>query len=68
MDESEELGSKIVCIFSKHFHFASLLLQPTISHLKRNRALILNLLKGLTGDIHKAFLSGIDYDLKLLFN
>ena len=43
-------------------------IEPTISHLKRNHALGLNFLKGVTGDIHNALLAGIGYNLKLRFN
>jgi transposase, IS5 family len=43
-------------------------IEPTISHLKRNHALGLNLLKGVAGDIHNALLAGIGYNLKLRFN
>ena len=43
-------------------------IEPTISHLKRNHSLGLNFLKGVTGDIHNALLSGIGYNLKMRFN
>jgi len=43
-------------------------IEPTISHLKRNHALGLNFLKGVTGDIHNALLSGIGYNLKMRYN
>lgn len=43
-------------------------IEPTISHLKRNHALGLNFLKGVTADINNALLSGIGYNLKLRFN
>ena len=43
-------------------------IEPTISHLKRNHALGLNFLKGVTGDIHNELLAGIGYNLKQRFN
>jgi IS5 family transposase len=43
-------------------------IEPTISHLKRNHSLGLNFLKGVTGDINNALLSGIGYNLKMRFN
>jgi IS5 family transposase len=43
-------------------------IEPTISHLKRNHVLGFNFLKGVAGDIHNALLAGIGYNLKLRFN
>lgn len=43
-------------------------IEPCISHLKRNRSLGLNFLKGVAGDINNALLAGIGYNLKIRFN
>ena len=43
-------------------------IEPTISHLKRNHSLGLNFLKGVSGDVNNALLSGIGYNLKMRFN
>ena len=40
-------------------------IEPTISHLKRNHALGLNFLKGVTGDVHNALLAAVGYNLKM---
>ena len=43
-------------------------IEPTISHLKRNHALGLNFLKGISGDVHNALLSAVGYNLKMRLN
>lgn len=43
-------------------------IEPTISHLKRNQALVLNFIKGVTCDIHIYTFSRERYNLKFQFN
>ncbi len=43
-------------------------IESTISNLKRNNSLGLNFLKGVSGDINNALLSGIRYNIKMRFN